>query len=87
MKCPHCEETLVMTERSGVEIDYCPSCRGIWLDRGELGKIIAQSAQQAMPPNTMPQNDDRPQYRDDRAYQQQYKRKKKSSFLDELFDF
>lgn len=40
MKCPVDDTTLVMTERSGVEIDYCPQCRGVWLDRGELDKII-----------------------------------------------
>ena len=40
MKCPTCEVPLVMTERSGVEIDYCPQCRGVWLDKGELDKII-----------------------------------------------
>ena len=44
MKCPVDGETLVMTERSGVEIDYCPRCRGVWLDRGELDKIIERSA-------------------------------------------
>jgi Zn-finger nucleic acid-binding protein len=44
MKCPNCEETLVMTERQGVEIDYCPKCRGVWLDKGELDKIIEKSA-------------------------------------------
>lgn len=44
MQCPVDGETLVMTERSGVEIDYCPRCRGVWLDRGELDKIIARSA-------------------------------------------
>ena len=43
MKCPNCEETLVMTERQGVEIDYCPKCRGVWLDKGELDKIIEKS--------------------------------------------
>ena len=43
MKCPHCNVNLLMTERQGVEIDYCPECRGIWLDRGELDKIIALS--------------------------------------------
>ena len=42
MLCPVDGETLVMTERSGVEIDYCPKCRGVWLDRGELDKIIAR---------------------------------------------
>ena len=41
MKCPTCTDTaLVMTERQGVEIDYCPQCRGVWLDRGELDKLI-----------------------------------------------
>jgi uncharacterized protein len=44
MKCPTCDVDLVMTERSGVEIDYCPKCRGVWLDRGELDKIIERSA-------------------------------------------
>jgi uncharacterized protein len=44
MKCPNCDETLVMTERQGVEIDYCPKCRGVWLDKGELDKIIEKSA-------------------------------------------
>lgn len=40
MKCPHCNELLSMAERKGVEIDFCPKCRGVWLDRGELDKII-----------------------------------------------
>lgn len=43
MRCPVDGETLMMTERSGVEIDYCPKCRGVWLDRGELDKIIDRS--------------------------------------------
>lgn len=45
MKCPNCNIDLVMTDHSGIEIDYCPQCRGIWLDRGELDKIIERSAQ------------------------------------------
>lgn len=49
MKCPNCDETLVMAERQGVEIDYCPLCRGVWLDRGELDKIIEKSLNQEMP--------------------------------------
>jgi uncharacterized protein len=44
MKCPNCNETLVMTERQGVEMDYCPACRGVWLDRCELDTIIERSA-------------------------------------------
>ena len=44
MNCPQCQTPLVMSERQGIEIDYCPQCRGVWLDRGELDKIIARSA-------------------------------------------
>lgn len=43
MNCPVDSTTLVMSERSGVEIDYCPTCRGVWLDRGELDKIVERS--------------------------------------------
>lgn len=47
MKCPVCGATLLMSERHGVEIDYCPECRGIWLDRGELDKIIERAAEES----------------------------------------
>ncbi|MBG6289846.1 zf-TFIIB domain-containing protein [Pseudomonas nitroreducens] len=47
MQCPVCKDiALVMTERQSIEIDYCPQCRGVWLDRGELDKIIERSQQQ-----------------------------------------
>lgn len=50
MKCPTCpDSTLVMTERQGVEIDYCPACRGVWLDRGELEKLIAGAQAEVQP--------------------------------------
>ncbi|MBS0639852.1 MAG: zf-TFIIB domain-containing protein [Proteobacteria bacterium] len=45
MPCPRCQVALLMTDRQGIEIDYCPKCRGVWLDRGELDKIIERSAQ------------------------------------------
>jgi uncharacterized protein len=47
MQCPVCRVPLAMSDRQGIEIDYCPQCRGVWLDRGELDKIIERSAQQA----------------------------------------
>ena len=48
MKCPTCVNTeLLMTERFSIEIDYCPQCRGVWLDRGELDKIIERSGREA----------------------------------------
>ena len=49
MQCPTDGTTLTMSERSGIEIDYCPTCRGVWLDRGELDKIIERSLTQAPP--------------------------------------
>jgi uncharacterized protein len=85
MKCPVDNETLVMTERSGVEIDYCPSCRGVWLDRGELDKILDRAAGAAAPAPRQDYRDDR---RDDRSHSgHKPYRKKKESFLSDLFDF
>lgn len=89
MKCPMDGETLVMTDRSGVEIDYCPKCRGVWLDRGELDKIIERaapgsaSAPQAARPTAAPDLHGQPQYADDRYR----KPKRRESFLSDLFDF
>lgn len=54
MRCPVDNETLVMADRGGVEIDYCPKCRGVWLDRGELDKIIERSSGAAAPANPAP---------------------------------
>lgn len=52
LHCPVCRVALVMTDRQNIEIDYCPQCRGVWLDRGELDKIIERSTIQAAPPQT-----------------------------------
>ncbi len=50
MHCPACKTvTLAMTERQGIEIDYCPQCRGIWLDRGELDRLLARAESDAVP--------------------------------------
>ena len=57
MQCPNDQATLVMSERSGIEIDYCPECRGVWLDRGELDKIIERASggpAQTPPPAPQP---------------------------------
>ena len=61
MLCPVCKVALTMADRQGVEIDYCPQCRGVWLDRGELDKIIERSAAEMAPPPPAPA----PQRRDD----------------------
>ena len=92
MLCPIDGENLVMTDRSGVEIDYCPKCRGVWLDRGELDKIIdrAQTQTQASAPATAPtpQAARQPTYvSHDDDDDDRYKKKRKSSLLGELIDF
>ena len=114
MKCPIDDTLLQMTDRQGIEIDYCPQCRGVWLDRGELDKVIDRSmtvspsapppapppapatqppAPAAAPPSPGPSYDSRrpsyPQqgYDDRRSDSGHYKKKKKESFLGELFDF
>jgi Zn-finger nucleic acid-binding protein len=82
-----------MSERQGIEIDYCPQCRGVWLDRGELDKIIERSGTEAAPPPqqraaAQPQRDrDHDRGRDYDDDQRHYGgRKRRKSFLEELFD-
>ncbi len=93
MKCPNDETVLQMTTRENIEIDYCPQCRGVWLDRGELDKIIERSspASTAHPvyhdePKQTPRQE-YPQRDDYRHDDRQYKKRKKESFLGDLFDF
>ena len=94
MNCPFCKTPeLLMTERQGIEIDYCPQCRGVWLDRGELDKIIERSlnvspgprAENQAPPHSS-QHRTEHDYNDSRqgGY---YKKKKREGFLSDLFDF
>lgn len=82
MKCPNCNVSLVMADRSGVEIDYCPDCRGVWLDRGELDKIIERSTQNV---KNIPLDN----YADRKYYSKEsdYRHKKNKGFLGDLFDF
>jgi uncharacterized protein len=112
MRCPVDNETLVMADRGGVEIDYCPKCRGVWLDRGELDKIIDRASggvaaptladtsdqmrgrpSNSSPPPVYQPEPQRPrgEYRrdddDDDRYRPGYKKKRRESFLGELFDF
>lgn len=88
MLCPVCHVGLAMTDRQGVEIDYCPQCRGVWLDRGELDKIIERSSGDTAPP-ARPAPFAQQSYRPDRDYRDDgrgYPKKRKKSFLEELFD-
>ncbi|HYH34990.1 MAG TPA: zf-TFIIB domain-containing protein [Nocardioides sp.] len=93
MKCPNDGATLTMSERSGIEIDYCPECRGVWLDRGELDKLIERSTAHAPvapapPPSSYErERDERRQHSDQRyAQPQPYRAKRKESWLSEIFD-
>lgn len=100
MQCPVCPSTnLVMSERQGIEIDYCPTCRGIWLDRGELDKIIDRSRSQNSfsepvekeTPKQLPSDQHYGQYRDKEHYKHHndnygHHYKKKKSLLEQLFD-
>ena len=99
MQCPACQVDLVMSERQGIEIDYCPKCRGVWLDRGELDKIIERSGGPGFgaPPQQQQgryddddDDDDRRRYPPNDPYWQQRREqypKKRKGFFGELFDF
>ena len=84
MQCPIDGTQLVMTDRQGVEIDYCPTCRGVWLDRGELDKIIERSVPQSPPPPPSGGRGCDDEYDDRRGYKT---KKRRGGFLDEIFDF
>ena len=98
MKCPNCDETLVMTERQGIEIDYCPKCRGVWLDKGELDKIIDKSSSSSSA-DDYPKQERYQEKRQDHYYKdsdkqypyrdsdKHYPYRKKKGFLGDLFDF
>ncbi|MFM0341734.1 TFIIB-type zinc ribbon-containing protein [Paraburkholderia fungorum] len=96
MKCPVCKTTdLLMSERRSIEIDYCPDCRGVWLDRGELDKLIAQDAGRpdaavAGRPRTDEHRDRDLSHERDRAYdphRTDYRGHKKKRSLFDVFDF
>jgi len=95
MLCPACKVDLVMSERQSVEIDYCPKCRGVWLDRGELDKIIERAVTQEAPQQQQPQQvrsapPPREHYRDDDDHRGYDKHRKyghrRKSWLEEIFD-
>lgn len=87
MNCPVCANVnLLMTERQGIEIDYCPNCRGVWLDRGELDKLIEKSAP-GVERSERPSSGHGHGYGSDPSYRGGYRKKKREGFLSDLFDF
>jgi Zn-finger nucleic acid-binding protein len=100
MKCPVCDVPLSISSREGVEIDFCPQCRGVWLDRGELDKVIERAAASLAPAPVGGRDpgyyDERREGRyddrdrrdyDDRAHGREQKKRKRRSFLEDLFEF
>ncbi len=93
MNCPVCTNiNLLMSERQGIEIDYCPQCRGVWLDRGELDKLIEKSTTSASGQSFDETRDSSRDYRSSERYREphsegHYKKKKREGFLSDLFDF
>lgn len=87
MKCPTCNTTLLITDKKGVEIDYCPDCRGVWLDRGELEKILERSAEHYSVRSNYESDYKKYQYNQGNDYSKSHPHKKKKSFLDDIFDF
>lgn len=96
MQCPVCKNVnLMMSERQGIEIDYCPQCRGVWLDRGELDKIIERAAPTQDSPESRPVEHGRYEQRhhqehrdyDEKKYREYEYKKKKRGLLGEIFDF
>lgn len=86
MKCPIDNQTLVVSDRQNIEIDYCPECRGVWLDRGELDKIIERSSSNQAPRQEKVQYEKH--YESSaKHYDRPYKKKRRESFLGDLFDF
>ncbi len=90
MKCPVCKDAnLVMTERQSIEIDYCPECRGVWLDRGELDKLMERAERQTSdrpPRSDTPERAREPERHERHHRDDEYRGKRHKSFLRDLFD-
>jgi len=86
MNCPICNVSLVMSERQGLEIDYCPQCRGIWLDRGKLDKIIERSVLESRPQSPQYSQSDSYDKHHDKHDRDLYHHRKRKGFLSDLFD-
>lgn len=96
MQCPVCEATLTPVDRSGIEIDVCTRCRGVWLDRGELEKLIERAGAAPQPPvvdrGYAPRVEEEPIRRhhdddDDDDHGRDPRRRRRGGFLGDLFDF
>jgi len=87
MKCPRCQTTLLNNDKKGVAIDFCPDCRGIWLDPGELEKILERTAEHYSSTSNYDSDYKQYQYDQDDDYHKSHPQRRKKSFLDDIFDF
>lgn len=87
MNCPVCKIELKLSDRQGIEIDYCSQCRGVWLDRGELDKIIERSVQPTQSFHEPVREEHHSNHYDQYEHKDNYRKHKKKSLLGELFDF
>lgn len=87
MRCPVCDEAiLVVADREGIEVDYCPDCRGVWLDRGELDKIVARSREEDEPGSRRPPESIE-RHREQREQHLASQRRNSTRLAEKLFDF
>ena len=86
LMCPNCNASMQNVSRAGVDIDMCPSCRGVWLDRGELDKILDRATDTRAPSNPAPDSRDSHHGRSD-SHHGRNGRRRRDGFLGELFDF
>ncbi len=95
MQCPNDKAILLITERQGIEIDYCPTCRGVWLDKGELDKLIAgnENAKRSVQPSRLQEGYNESHHHHNKqsnysnGHDSYHTKRKKESFLGEIFDF
>ncbi len=90
MNCPRCKNILIMSDKHGVEIDFCPICQGVWLDRGELEKIIEREFSMRSKNNQYDEDDDVDDddlYKNQKNIDSQYNKRRKKSFWSDLLDF
>ncbi|MGC8659035.1 MAG: zf-TFIIB domain-containing protein [Desulfomonilaceae bacterium] len=87
MLCPTCNVDLLLSERLGIEIDYCPKCRGIWLDRGELEKLIERSSEDTRYFPTNDHHDQKYEYDDHKSSKHHGHSKRRESWISRMLDF
>ena len=87
LKCPRDGTVLIASNKQGIEIEYCPTCGGVWLDHGELEKLIAMASQPKFGPPDIGSHSQQSHHYPQQSHNHHYKHKKKENWLGEIFDF